>query len=36
MNGRLTIKSDSTSLVGSVIKIDGKEFPVTDIVISGN
>ena len=35
MNGRLEIKSDSPSFLGSTIKIDGKEFPVTDIEISG-
>ena len=35
MNGRLKIKSKE-KLFGSIIEIDGKEFPVTDITITGN
>ncbi|HDY88176.1 MAG TPA: hypothetical protein ENH82_08700 [bacterium] len=36
MNGKLTIKADSPRVGGSRIFIDDKEFPVTDITISGN
>ncbi len=36
MNGRLKIKSNDTGLLGSVIEIDGKKFPITDITLSGN
>ncbi len=36
MNGKLTIKADSPRVGGSRIFIGDKEFPVTDITISGN